>query len=134
MRPLRPTGRVRSGAALAIAMLCLGACAKPAPDPVPQAIPAKVVAGTTFTANPDPILTDGTGLGETTIFWSTTAKRTELRIGGPDGKLFGAGGPKGSAKTGMWVNNGMTFYLQNFDTPNPQSPDATLGVLTVVVQ
>ena len=114
--------------------LLSGACSKPPPEPMPAAVPAKVVEGTTLTADPNPIVSDGSGLGETTIAWSTKASRTELHIGSPGGKLFADGGSKGTARTGKWVNNGMTFYLQNKDAPNPTSPDATLGVLSVAVE
>jgi len=116
---------ILAGIALAVA------CSKPAPDPP---IPAKVVAGTSLWADPNPIISDGSGLGETTIAWSTNASHAQLRIGGPGGQLFGDGGPKGRAVTAKWVNNGMTFYLQNKDAPDPSSPEATLGVLTVTVQ
>lgn len=110
-----------------------GGCAKPAPDPVLPAIAATVRPGTTLRADPDPVIT-AEGPAETTIIWSTTAKRVQIRIGGPNGPLMGNAGPTGSAKTGDWVKNGMTFYLQDMDAPDPQSPAATLGSLPVVVQ
>jgi len=118
--------------ALILAAIALtAACSKPAPDPP---IPAKVVAGTSLWADPNPITSDGSGLGETTIAWSTNASHVELRIGGAGGRMFGGGGPKGKAVTDKWVSNGMAFYLQNMDAPDPSSPEATLGVLTVTVQ
>jgi hypothetical protein len=120
---------------LGLAVIVLAAaCSKPPPDPPAKAIPAKVVAGTSLSADPNPILSDGSGLGETTITWSTNASRTELRIGSPNGKLFVDGGSKGLARTGKWVNNGMTFYLQSKDSPDSTSADATLGVLSIAVQ
>lgn len=118
--------------ALVLASIVLmGACSKPAPDPP---IPAKVVAGTLLSADPNPITGDGEGLGVTTIAWSTNASHVELRIDGPGGTPFSGGGPKGTARTGNWVNDGMRFYLQNQDAPVPTSAEATLGVLTVTVQ
>jgi hypothetical protein len=118
-----------------LAALALAACSKPAPDPILPAIPAETKPGTTFTATPDPIVVeDGGTLGETTINWTTTAAHTEVHIDAPGGKLFVRGGKVGTAKTAKWVNNGMTFYLQDADNPNPNSPEATLGKLSIVVQ
>jgi len=112
---------------------CCAGCAKPAPDPILPAIPATVRAGTTLRANPDPIVT-AEGPAETTIIWTTTAKNVQIRINSPNGPLMGNAGSAGSAKTGDWVRNGMTFYLQDGDAADPQSPAATLGSLPVVVQ
>jgi hypothetical protein len=58
----------------------------------------------------------------------------DLRIGGPNGNLFGSGGPSGKATTGDWVRDGMTFYLQDADAPDPLSASATLGSLKLVVE
>lgn len=91
--------------------------------------------GTTLTANPDPIVVDDGGtLGETTLAWSTTAAHTEIHVGSPGGALFDRGGSSGTARTGKWVTNGTTFYLQDSDNPNPTSPAATLGSLAVALQ
>lgn len=122
-------------APLILAVLCSTACRKPDPDPPPPVIPAEVKSGTTFTATPDPIIVDDGGpLGETTLHWSTTANRVEVHIASPGGQLFGGGGAVGSLHTGKWVNNGMTFFLQDMSNPNPASAEATLGKLQIVVQ
>jgi hypothetical protein len=116
-------------------MIVCWACAKPAPEPVVPASPAVVKPGTTISANPDPIVTDdGSPLGETSITWSTNAKRVVWRIGKPDGQLFGGGGSSGTVHTGVWVTNGMTFYLQDGDAPDPTSAAATLGSIAISVQ
>ncbi len=112
---------------------CLITCHKPPPEPPPKALPAVTKPGTTLTATPDPILNDG-GTGETTLNWSTTAAHTEVHIDSPGGTLFVRGGSSGVARTANWVTSGMTFYLQDSDNPNPASPEATLGSLTMVVQ
>ena len=120
-----------------VAVACIAfsvACSKPPPTSA-KAAPAIVKPGTTLVADPNPIVTsDGSGLGETSITWISTAAQIELRIGGPNGKLFARGGSKGSAPTGHWVGNGMTFYLQDLTAPDPTADSATLGRLTVVVQ
>ena len=119
---------------LAGSFLC-SACRKPDPEPVLPAIPAETKPGTTLTANPDPIVVDDGGtLGETTLSWSTTASRIEVHIDTPDGQLFGVGNARGTMRTGKWVKNGMTFYLQDATNPKPGSADATLGKLQVVLQ
>jgi hypothetical protein len=120
-------------AALLAAAVFLAGCAKPAPEPVPVAPPPITKPGTTFTATPNPILTDETS-NVMTLKWSTTAQRIEVHLNGPDGKLFGGGGSTGTMTTGPWVVNGMTFYLQDMGNPHPDSEDATLGKITAVVQ
>lgn len=121
--------------ALAGALIFTAGCAKPAPDPILPATPAKVKAGTTLSADPDPIVTsDGTGLGETSLQWSTTAAHIEMHVDAPGGPLMGGGDSKGSMRTGKWVHNGMQFYLQDRDAPDRTSPAATLGMIAIVVQ
>jgi hypothetical protein len=118
---------------MAAAILVSG-CAKPAPEPRPVAPPPITKPGTTFTATPNPILLDEVDQPVVTLRWSTAAQHTEVHLNGPDGKLFGGGGPTGTLTTGPWVSNGMTFYLQDMDNPHPGSEDATLGKITAVVQ
>jgi hypothetical protein len=124
-----------AGALLGVAMLFTSACAKPAPDPLEKPIPAIVKAGTTLTADPDPIVTsEGTGLGETTLHWSTTAAHVEMHVDAPGGPLMGTGESQGSMRTGQWVRDGMKFYLQDRDAPDRTSAAATLGTIAIVVQ
>jgi hypothetical protein len=94
-----------------------------------------VKAGTTISANPNPIVTSGgSKFGETAITWSSTTQHAVWRIGAPDGKLFGGGAASGTIRTGLWVTNGMTFYLQDGDAPDPTSAAATLGSIAITVQ
>jgi hypothetical protein len=121
--------------AAAAALMFLAACAKPAPEPILPAPPAITKPGTTLTANPDPIVVDdGGSIGETAITWSTTAAHTEMHVGTPNGVLFFKSGPTGTVRTGPWVTNGMTFYLQDSDKPDPTSAAATLGSIAVALQ
>lgn len=127
--------RLASAAIAAAAIVLLSACAKPAPDPVLPAPPAVTKPGVTLTASPDPIVVDDGGtLGETTLSWSSQAAHTEIHIDSADGPLLVRGGPVGSAKTGLWVTNGMKVFLQDGDNPQPTSGDATLGTLTIALQ
>lgn len=101
---------------------------------VPQIPPVKT-ADTTFGASPNPIVvTDGTGLGLTTLSWSTTkSKLVDIHVGGPDGTLMASVSASGTTPTGKWVRDGMQFYLQDASAPNKTDPSATLAVVTVKV-
>jgi hypothetical protein len=90
----------------------------------------------TFTATPNPIVvTDGTGLGQTTVSWiAPTATQVEVRVGAPNGALFVAGGPVGNAQTARWVRDGMTLFLQDVSGGKPLTADHTLARLTLSVR
>jgi uncharacterized protein (TIGR03437 family) len=85
-----------------------------------------------FTASPNPIVTTGT-LGQTTLTWDATGPQTiEIHIGTPDGPLFLQGGPSGSATTGNWITDGMTFYLE--DVSNGKTPSTVNTLASVVIR
>jgi hypothetical protein len=73
-------------------------------------------------------------MGETAITWTTGAQHVVWRIGAPDGKLFGGGASSGTIKTGVWVTDGMKFYMQDGDASDPTSAAATLGSIAITVQ
>lgn len=89
-----------------------------------------------FFASPNPISnTEGSAFGETTIQWNLpSAASLEVHVLAPDGPLFAAGGPSGSASTGPWVINAMPFYLQDASSADRLSPAATLASLNVYLQ
>jgi hypothetical protein len=81
--------------------------------------------------NPIPVAA-ATALGATTITWNAPGVNSvELRIGRPDGILFAAGGSRGSAPTGPWVNDGMTFYLQDVTGGKTLTAANTVATVTV---
>jgi hypothetical protein len=85
-----------------------------------------------FNASPNPIVTTGT-LGQTTLTWDATGTQTiEIHIGAPDGQLFARAGSSGSATTGNWVTDGMTFYLE--DVSNGKTPSTVNTLATVVIR
>ena len=90
-----------------------------------------------FRASPNPIsevATFGTlSLGETTLSWNAPSSVTnvEIHIGAPNGTLFGGGGQSGTAQTGQWVSEGMTFYLQDVTGGKPLTAANTLGVVAI---
>ena len=95
----------------------------------------------TFFADPNPIVvSDGSGLGDTTIFVSTSKSRfVEVRVGAPDGSpltRFYSTLPEntGIVNTGKWVTNGMKFYLQDVSGGKKLDARNTLATLTVAVQ
>jgi glucose/arabinose dehydrogenase len=97
----------------------------------------RVSSGTragSLTANPNPIqVCDGTGLGVTTLSWTSTGTTmVEVHIGSPTGALFARSGPgTASATTGKWVKDGTVFYLQDISGGLPLTSDNTLATITV---
>ena len=91
----------------------------------------------TFKADPNPIqVCDGSGLGVTTLgFTAEGVTAVEVRIGSPKGigGVLAHGNPNGTAKTGKWVNDGLTFYLQDASEGRTPTPDNTLATVTVKV-
>src|SRR5207248_684800 len=77
--------------------------------------------GHTITADPNPVVvTDGTGLGVTTVSWSTIASVAQVHVYAPDGPLMSESGPgHWSTTTGKWVSNGTSFYLQDVSDGYP---------------
>ena len=92
--------------------------------------------GFTLTANPNPIPVTGAAvLGMTTISWiAPGAEAVEVRIGSPNGALFTGGSSRGSAQTGLWVPDGMTFYLQDISGGKPLTAENTLATVVVRLQ
>ncbi len=89
-----------------------------------------------ITASPNPASHSSNGDSMTTISWNAPSGVTAvmITIGSPNGTLFADGGPTGSAPTGQWVSNGMTFYLQNVTGGLPLTAANTLGTVVVMVQ
>lgn len=114
------------------ALVLLAACSK---APAPEQIPPVKTADATFGASPNPIVvTDGSGLGLTTLSWTATkAKLLEIRVNSPSGPLLGSVSPSGKTDTGKWVTNGMKFYLQDASTDKKTEDSATLAAITVQV-
>ena len=92
--------------------------------------------GPLLTASPNPVPVTGNDfLASTTISWSAPdAQVIEIHIGSSDGPLFAFGGNRGSAKTGTWVSDGMTFYLQDVTGGKGLTSDNTLATLVVHLQ
>ena len=83
-------------------------------------------------ASPNPILNHDTGLGTTTLSW--TSKRTEqveVHVIAPDGPLLSRTGPSGGAATGKWVYNGMVFFLQDISHGQPLTFANTIDAVKV---
>jgi hypothetical protein len=68
--------------------------------------------------NPNPIeVAQGQGLGTTSVNWNAgSVPQIQVRVGSPTGTLMANGISSGSAPTGNWVSNGLSFYLVNAAT------------------
>lgn len=88
--------------------------------------------GATLTASVNPIPV-GAGMdGVATISWNAPgAQFVEVRVGSPGGSLFAIGTSTGSAVTGSWITDGLTFYLQDITNGKPLTSAYTIGTLTI---
>ncbi|MDQ2920665.1 MAG: hypothetical protein M3R52_03470 [Acidobacteriota bacterium] len=145
---MKPIVRHLKTIVLAFAFLTLASCSgqqtatQPNSSAVPGAQPKDVsragssfAKNTTFTADPNPIkVCDGSGLGITKLTYDTKGPtQVEVHVGSPNGALLAHTGPTGTATTGKWVPNGMTFYLQDVSGGNATTPDNTLATVTATV-
>jgi len=103
--------------------VCLTAMNAPCPAPFESSL----------TASPNPIPVTGAAMrGITTISWiAPGVEAVEVRIGSPNGVLFVGGGSRGSIQTGLWVPDGMTFYLQDISGGKPLTGENTLATVVV---
>jgi glucose/arabinose dehydrogenase len=95
---------------------------------------AKVtLIGGTISAQPNPFTPNPQGLGRTTLTWTSTGtNRVEIHVNAPNGNLLTGSGPGTfTATTGQWVQNGMTFYLQNVSDGLPSTSANTLATVTM---
>jgi uncharacterized protein (TIGR03437 family) len=86
-----------------------------------------------FSASPRLITVPVTGqLGATTLTWNAQGiQQVEIHVNSSNGPLFASGGSSGSATTGSWVYNGMTFYLQDVSNGKSLTADNTLSTVEV---
>jgi hypothetical protein len=86
-----------------------------------------------ITANPNPIqVCDGTGLGITTLSWTSTGTSiVEVHLDEPNGMLLASSGPSDTVTTGKWVGNATQFFLQDVSGGLPLSSENTLATVTV---
>jgi hypothetical protein len=92
--------------------------------------------GGVISASPNPAVHTSNGDAMTTISWNAPSSVTAvmITIGSPTGPVFADGGATGSAATGPWVSNGLTFYLQNVTGGLPLTAANTLGTVSITVQ
>jgi hypothetical protein len=88
-----------------------------------------------LTASPAHIIQpDGSGLGETELFWKVPAGVAfEIHVDKPNGPIFSAGDKSGHARTAKWVSNGMQFFLQDVSGGNALTEEHTLAHVQVFV-
>jgi hypothetical protein len=86
-----------------------------------------------ITASPNPIkICDGSSLGVTNLSWTANGGALfEVHVKAPNGDLLSQSGAQGTAKTGNWVTDGLTFYLQDVSDSHPLTSDYTVATVTV---
>jgi hypothetical protein len=85
-------------------------------------------------ATPNPIvLGAGQTSGTTRISWQAVGvTAVQIRVGSPTGTpMTGLEGLSGSAVTGNWVTNGLTFYLQDASSGDSSGVSRTLAAVRV---
>jgi hypothetical protein len=127
-------------AILTLSAIVTGGCSNaketpaPASPPPPKeaAKPPSIRRGT-ITATPNPIKVCANAKpGKATITWEASGvKDVDVRIGAPDGALFGHGPLSGSWTTGEWVPSGQTFYLQDVSDGLPLTKENTLAFVII---
>jgi hypothetical protein len=76
------------------------------------AVLLSVASGATLTINPPVISTCVGGLGAATLTWAGATGSPQIRVGQANGiAMTGVVGASGSADTGLWVTDGLAFYL-----------------------
>jgi hypothetical protein len=94
-----------------------------------------VTDGVSFTASPNPATAVALGLAMTTLTWNApNSTSTEVHIGSPAGALFNSSGSSGTATTGVWVPNGLTFYLQDTSNGKALTAENTLATVKIMVR
>jgi hypothetical protein len=87
-------------------------------------------------ASPNPVrVASGQAAGTATLNWRAQGvSKVQIRVGSPDGTpMTGYENPTGSAATGDWVTNGMTFYLQDASDGFSAGASRTLSAIRVSV-
>jgi hypothetical protein len=91
-------------------------------------------SGVTFSASPNPVVPAGpTGLGLVTLSWNAPGlARVQVRVNSPEGPVMTGVEPgAGTASTGEWVTDGMTFYLQDAGSGDSSGGAKTLATVRV---
>jgi hypothetical protein len=89
-----------------------------------------------ITANPNPMqVSDGSGAGATTLFWSSgQTNEVEVHLGAPRGELVARSGSGSfSQLTNKSIHEGTKFYLQDVSHRQPLTPTFTLDAVTLHV-
>ncbi len=90
-------------------------------------------------AHPNPIPVSGSSadrfpIGTTTLSWTAGSEtEVEVHVDSPDGPLLSRTAGCGTITTGLWVCDGMTFFLQDVSNGKPLTAENTLDVAVVRV-
>ena len=101
----------------------------------PAAVGTLVISEAFIKATPNPIPVASGNVGVTTISWNAPEARSiEIHLGSPSGPLFVHSGNNGLAKTGPFVTDGLTFYLQDVSGGKALTSANTLATVVVRLQ
>jgi hypothetical protein len=96
---------------------------------------AAVAAGVSgaITVSPYPVpVCEKSGQGAVTVSWKVTGSdAVQVHIDSPSGALFCTSGGAHDEKTGAWVHEGLTFYLQNVANGAPLTYENTIATFEV---
>ena len=84
--------------------------------------------GASLVASPNPTPITGNNIH------APNSQTVEIHVGSPNGTLFVEGGNRGAMATGVWVADGMTFYLQDVTGGLPLTSANTLASVVVHLQ
>jgi hypothetical protein len=86
-------------------------------------------------ADPNPIIVPQlVWQGATTISWESTATRTELRVGSPDGAQLASGGSSGQVAIEGGISDGTIIYLRDATTDGEAAGERALASVTVFLR
>jgi hypothetical protein len=101
----------------------------------------QVRAGSSVNTDPrgyiasSPVIAVAPGVGRTTLSWlARGVSSVQVRVASPNGPpMTGFESPSGSASTGDWVTDGMTFYLQDASSGDSAGLNRTLAAVRIRV-
>src|SRR5881628_1473397 len=87
-------------------------------------------------ADPNSIkVCDNSGIGITAVAFTIEppVEAVDVRVGSPTGGQLASLGHSGYAITGLWVTDGLVFYLQDITNGKALTPENTLATVTARV-
>lgn len=134
--PVNKCWRVASAVVVAVGLVSCGkqASTEDGAKNAPSKSEVMTVAGTSFTVSPNPVQGNAQHLAVVKLAFTTDKTNVvEIHVGSPSGTMMCRSAAPGVCDTGLWVNDGMMFYLQDGTAAKVNDPAATLGYVTAHV-